>query len=315
MYKLSHTFFILLLLCSTTSSQSTWTECTFTDFIDGTFYDAGANMYVSHNGRIQTINRWDVNGDGNIDILCVNSHPLVEMLDMSIYWGDGKDFSIKNHSYIPADGPMWVAADDLNNDGEMDLVVANYSNGTWTEMESFVYYGGLKDRHYQKAPGEWAFYPFKERITLPSANAQKPAIGDFNNDGYKDIVFAFSGGFWEYRNKNKRDLSPSRIYWGSKAGFDQIQFTNILTKGATDVAAADLNNDNWLDLVFSNGEGDESFIYYGSENGFFESSLTRLPTHKPHAVEVGDVDNDGWLDVVFANEAGDISCAYLNEAG
>lgn len=304
-----------LLITSSASAQQVWRESTFEDFIDGTFDDAGANMYVSRNGRIQTINRWDVNGDGHIDILCANSHPLVEMLDLSIYWGNGKDFSIKNHSYIPADGPMWVTADDLNNDGEMDLVVANYSNGTWTEMESFVYYGGLKDRHYQKAPGEWAFYPFKKRITLPSANAQKPAIGDFNNDGYKDIVFAFSGGFWEYRDKNKTDLSPSRIYWGSRAGFDPEHFTNIWTKGATDVAVADLNRDSWLELIFANGGGSESFVYYGSASGFSEPSLTRLPTNKPHAVEVGDVDNDGWLDIVFANETGDVSYAYLNEAG
>ncbi len=305
----------ILIIASSAISQTIWRESTFEDFIDGTFDDAGANMYVSRAGRIQTINRWDVNGDGHIDILCVNSHPLVEMLDMSIYWGDGKDFSIKNHSYIPADGPMWVAADDLNNDGEMDLVVANYSNGTWTEMESFVYYGGLKDRNYQKQLGEWAFFPFKERITLPSSNAQKPAIGDFNNDGYKDIVFAFSGGFWEYRDKNKQDLSPSRIYWGSENGFDREQFTHIMTRGATDVATADLNNDGWLDLVFANGEGEESFIYYGSASGFSESSLTKLVTHKAHAVKIGDVDNDGWLDVVFANEAGDVSYAYLNRAG
>lgn len=296
-------------------AQHAWRESTFEDFVDGTFDDAGANMYVSHKGRIQTVNRWDVNGDGNIDILCVNSHPLVEMLDMSIYWGDGKDFSIKNHSYIPADGPMWVAADDLNGDGEMDLVVANYSNGTWTEMESFVYYGGLKDRNYRRAPGEWAFYPFKQRITLPSANAQKPAIGDFNKDGYKDIVFAFSGGFWEYRDKEKKDLSPSRIYWGSQNGFDRERFAAIWTSGATDVAVADLNKDGWLDLAFANGEGDVSFVYFGGTGGFSEAALTKLPTRKPHAVEIADVNNDGWPDIVFAQEEGDVSPAYLNETG
>ncbi|MDZ7377219.1 MAG: VCBS repeat-containing protein, partial [candidate division KSB1 bacterium] len=188
-------------------------------------------------------------------------------------------------------------------------------NGTWTEMESFVYYGGLKDRNYRKRPGEWAFFPFKECITLPSANAQKPATGDFNNDGYKDIVLAFSGGFWEYRDKNKKDLSPSRIYWGSQNGFDRERFTHIWTKGATDVVTADLNGDGWLDLAFSNGEGDESFIYYGSASGFSESALTKLPTRNAHAVEIGDVNNDGWLDVVFANEAGYVSYAYLNQAG
>ena len=309
---------ILALFCMQLSSgicQDVWRETTFADFVDGTFDDAGANMYVSHKGRIQTVNRWDVNNDGHIDILCANSHPLVEMLDMSIYWGNGADFSIRNHHYVPADGPMWVAADDLDGDGQMDLVVANYSNGTWTEMESFVYYGGLKNRDYQKSPAEWAFYPFKKRITLPGANAQKPAIADLNKDGYKDIVFAFSGGFWEYRDKTKKDLSPSRIYWGGAQGFTPDHFSYILTQDATDVDIADLDADGWLDLVFANGSGDSSFVYYGSPKGFSDLELTRLPTRKAHAVAIGDVDNDGDLDIVFANEAGPVSVAYTGIKG
>lgn len=79
----------------------TWREDSFKDFADGTFCEGGANLYVSAAGRIQTINRWDVNGDGFIDIFCPNSHPLVEGLDMSIYWGKGKDFNIKHHTYVP----------------------------------------------------------------------------------------------------------------------------------------------------------------------------------------------------------------------
>jgi hypothetical protein len=305
----------ILLLVFRLPAEDIWRNNSFEDFVVGTFDDAGANMYVSHNGRVQLINRWDVNGDSHIDILCVNSHPLVEMLDMSIYWGNGKDFSIKNHSYVPADGPMWVTPGDLNGDGETDLVVANYSNGTWTEMPSFIYYGGLKDRNYQKPAGEWAFFPFKKKISLPSSNAQKAAIGDFNRDGYQDIVFAFSGGFWEYRDKIKQGFSPSRIYWGSEQGFIPENFSNIWTAGATDVAVVDLDNDNWLDLVFANGGDKASFIYYGGKSGFNEESLARLPAKKPYAVEIGDVNNDKMVDIIFANEEGTVSYAYLNKNG
>ena len=65
---------------------------------------------------------------------------------------------------------------------------------------------------------------------LPGSNAQKAAVADFNKDGYKDIVFAFSGGFWEYRDKNKEGFSPSRIYWGSPTGFSKDSFLNICSK-------------------------------------------------------------------------------------
>ena len=295
-------------------AQHTWTENSFKDFSDGTFSDAGANMYVSHNGRIEAINRWDVNNDGNVDILCVNSHPLVEMLDMSIYWGNGKDYSILNHTYVPANGPMWVTPANLDNDGNVDLVVPNYSNGTWTDMDSFIYYGGLS-KDYKKKEGEWAFYPFKKRISLKSSAAENAAVADLNNDGFKDVVFAFSSGFWEYRNKNQKGSSYSRIYWGSKGGFSNNNFTNIATDGATDVAAADLNKDGWTDLVFSNSEGKTSYVYYGGKKGYDQKRMTELPTDKASSVTIADVDNNGSLDIIFSCENGDSSFVYTNSNG
>ena len=296
------------------SGQKIWKQNSYNDFVKGTFDDGGANMYVSHNGRIQAINRWDVNNDGFVDILCVNTHSLVEKLDLSIYWGNGKDFSILNHSYIPANGPMWVTANDVDNDGTIDLVVPNYSNGTWTNMDSFVYYGGL-DKTYVRKRGEWAFFPFKKRVSLKSTSAQKAAVGDLNKDGYKDIVFAFSSGYWEYRDKNRKGSSYSRIYWGGKDGYSNERFTDIATDGATDVVTADLNSDGWPDLVFANSEGRTSYVYYGSKDGFSEDKMIELPTNKASAVKVADIDNNGTPDVVFACEDGIASYAYTSING
>ena len=314
-YKLFNMAAIIILVSvAVLQAQKVWKQDSYKDFIKGTFDDGGANMYVSHKGRIQAINRWDVNNDGNVDILCVNTHPLVEMLDMSIYWGNGKDYSIQNHSYIPANGPMWAVANDLDNDGNMDLVVPNYSNGTWTNMDSFIYYGGLS-KNYKKKPGEWAFYPFKKRVSLKSSAAQNAAVADLNKDGYKDIIFAFSSGYWEYRNKNSKGSSYSRIYWGSKNGYSSDNYTNIATDGATDVAAADLNNDGWIDLVFSNGNGKSSYVYYGSEKGFSQDKMIELPTNKASSVTIADINNDRKPDIIFACENGNASYAYINING
>jgi len=309
----------LLTLCIISGAAAdTWKETTFQDFADGTFGDSGANMYVSAKGRIEAVNRWDVNGDGYIDILCVNTHSLVEMLDMSIYWGDGKDFSIRNHSYVPADGPMWVAPGDLNKDGAVDLVLGNYSNGTYTAMDSAVYWGGLKDPSYKAKPGEWAVYPFKGKTLLPAQNTQGVAVADLNNDGFAEVVFAFGEGFWEYRPKDKDKLQGppySRIYWNTGGSFDPQKYTDLATKGATGVAAADFNQDGWVDLAFSNSIGDASYVCLNRSGSFPEDFRAELPTVSPHGVETGDVNNDGTTDLVFANESGNVSYAYLNKGG
>ncbi len=148
------------LAASALPAATTWREASYGDFVDGTFSDAGANTYVSAAGRIQTVNRWDFNGDGFIDILCPNSHPLLEMLDVSIYWGNGRDYSIRRHTYVPANGPMRVTSGDFNRDGKLDLAVANYSNGTWTNMDSAVYWGNPFPATAPPA-GEWDSPPFR----------------------------------------------------------------------------------------------------------------------------------------------------------
>ena len=290
-----------------------WRESSFADFADGVFGDSGANIYISAAGRMQTVNRWDVNGDGHIDILSVNSHPLIEMLDMSLYWGNGKDFSIKRHNYIPADGPMRLAAGDLNGDGWADLAVANFSNGTWTSMDSSVYWGNPRKFNEDPAGKKWFAYPFTGKTDLPAKNTQGVAIADFNRDGSPDIVFAFSSGYWEYRGEAGE--SPSRIYWNEGGKFDPANFTELGTKGAADVAAGDINQDGWPDLVFANGTGDYSYLYFGGKEGFSVERRMELPTRKAHAATIADVNNDGRPDLLFANESGGKSFAYISENG
>ena len=306
---------LLAVLFASPSAAEVWHEDTFADFADGSFDDAGANTYVSARGAIKTVNRWDVNGDGYIDILCVNSHPLVEMLDMSIYWGNSRDFSIERHSYVPANGPMRVAAGDLNRDGNTDLVVANFSNGTWTRMDSSVYWGNpdVESERDRRGGNDWEAYPFRGKTDLPAQNTQGVAIADLNGDGTLDIAFAFSAGYWEYRGDEGE--SPSRIYWNRDGRFSRDDFTELGTRDGTDVDAADFNNDGWIDLVFANGEGPDSYVFPGSAEGFLRSTRIALPTVEPHAARFADVDSDGAIDVIFANEGGSASFAYLNRGG
>jgi len=283
---------VVLTLCSCVCSvcaADTWRESTFEDFRDGTFGDGGVNTYVSAKGRIQTVYRHDANNDGYIDLLFANAHSEAVQIDMSIYWGNGKDFSIRNHSYIPAWG---------DGDGSVDLVVANTRNGTSSDMNGFVYYGGLKDPEYKAAAGDWAVYPFKKRTVLDLEGSKKAAVGDLNRDGNKDIVFV---------RKQK-----ARIFYGLKGGnFDGDKYTELDISGASDVAIAELNSDKWPELIFA-GADETSVIYWGRKKGPSKDKILELPTASAASVEVADIDNDKKLDLIFANGSGEESWAYLN---
>jgi hypothetical protein len=294
-----------------------WTQASHAEFSKGKFGDSGANIYVSAKGRIQTINRWDLNDDGEIDLVFANSHMQCEKLDAAIYWGNGKDFSDQRISMIPNEGAQHFCATDLDGDGRMDLVVPNYANGTWTKMPSAVYYGA---GGANTGPGEaWNITPFARKISLPTDAAQGAAVADLNRDGFPDIIYAQSAGFWEYRGGNAL-ASPSRIYWGSKSGYSKDNFLDIEASGASDVAIADLNNDQWPDLVIANREKAgrydvDSFIYLGSVKGFSNDRRITLPTNQVNAVAIADVNGDKKPDILFANGKGPSSYVYLNQDG
>ena len=53
----------------------------------GRLGDAGANTYISRKGRLQTINRLDLNRDGELDLVFTQDHNSVYNPDSIIYWG------------------------------------------------------------------------------------------------------------------------------------------------------------------------------------------------------------------------------------
>jgi uncharacterized membrane protein YraQ (UPF0718 family) len=119
------------------------------------------------------------------------------------------------------------------------------------------------------------------------------ASGDFNKDGWVDLVVAETNGIDLFQNINGKR-------------FEKITF-NIPEIAASEiifVAMADLNRDSWLDLYITT---------YGNNNYIVLNPLAEN-TSEPFVREVengealltmsvsfGDVNNDGWLDIFNGN--------------
>src|SRR5258705_13602535 len=86
-------------------------------------------------------------------------------------------------------------------------------------------------------------------VNIPSLAGGGSTLADLNGDGWLDIVIANS-------SDGKTPLVSSYIYWGSKTGFSTSRRTDLPTMGANGVAAADMNGDGFVDLVFANSTDD-----------------------------------------------------------
>ena len=92
----------LALLCVTSGLTGTvWTENTFEDFRDGEFLDAGSNLYVSAGGRIQMINRWDLNNDGHPDLVIPAGHGHTEHERTFVYLNKAGDIDGRTRIELP----------------------------------------------------------------------------------------------------------------------------------------------------------------------------------------------------------------------
>lgn len=119
----------------------------------------------------------DFNGDGNPDLVIANEAAN----NITVLLGNGKGgFTAASTSPIQVGSePVSVAIGDFNSDGNLDLAVVNYSDGTVTVLL------GNGQAGFATASG----IPYKV-----GALPHSVAIGDFNGDGKPDLAVANEGG-------------------------------------------------------------------------------------------------------------------------
>jgi enediyne biosynthesis protein E4 len=169
---------------------------------------------------------------------------------------------------------------------------------------------GLDFVHFNGMSGEFYF---------PEMTGQGGAFLDFDNDGDLDVYLVqgnmmgkgktFKDAMYPPKDPNPRDRLYRNDLTVGKDGKRTIRFVDVTDKSGlkvTDygmgVAAADFNNDGWVDLYITNYGPNR--MYYNNGNGTFREVTAKTGTGDElwgTSVGVFDYDRDGWLDFFVAN--------------
>ena len=256
------------------------------------------------------------------------SGQTTSILPVAIYTGKAGKYDPIRKIELMANGAMDGVYADLDNNGYPDVILANeVEMAPQLDDGSYVYFN--EKNGFEKTP-----------LKLPTKFASGVIVADFNKDGHLDIVFSALADeltmyYGEGNRKFKRcdiklekncktlwlasaDLNydgyldlvvptsanKSCILWGSQTGFNYQNRQDFNIPRSQNAKIADLDNDGYLDLIFSGiyptlGVPHDSYvtIFYGSCEGFKDHRRTQLPCNNSNCVTIGDFNNDGLLDL------------------
>jgi len=216
----------------------------------------------------------DFNGDGKPD-LAVGLDGFAEpprKLSILLNDGTGK-FGAPSFINLAGD-PVQPVLGDLNNDGKLDIAVG-LSTGT-TDGIVAILLGNGSGGFSQAANSPFPTF---------STTASQLAIGDFNEDGKRDLAIPNSSG-------------GADILLGDGAGGFTVGPPPQISGGALSLTSGDFNEDGHLDVLVENR------MFLGTGTGSLGPPIVIGIQTSTNAARAGDVNNDGHLDVVTGGPSG-----------
>src|SRR5437588_4376258 len=190
--------------------------------------------------------------------------------------------------------PVSFAVRDLNGDGNLDLVVANYGCSPCSPPirgSVSVLVGN----------GDGTFQAVAKYDTGP--NPQSVAVGDFTGDGKPDLAVANDGSTNIAVLLGNGDATFQAAVNYGMGGAPPYRAPSVLTTG-------DFNGDNKLDLAVANSGGVS--VLFGNGDGTFQPAVSYATGANPDSVAVGDLNGDGKPDLAVVSGSGDGVSVLLN---
>ncbi len=181
---------------------------------------------------------------------------------------------------------------DYDNDGDLDLFVANF-NGE----NNFLYENNDDGTFTKITAGD---------IVNDSSGSIGGSWGDFDNDGDLDLFVTNTGIVNNILYENMGDGT-----------FTQITSGVVVNDGGDSFSSSwvDYDNDSDLDLFVTNGSDQNNFLYTNNGDGTFTKNTMVVIANDGGfslACVWGDYDNDGDLDLFVANGSDQNNFLYVN---
>jgi hypothetical protein len=264
-----------------------------------------AATYNSGGGGAFSVAVADVNNDDKPDMIVANCGATLNDCGrgvVGVLLGNGDGTFNPPVTYVAGGGvAMSVAAEDMNNDGKLDLVVANGCDSHGCDHAVVGVLLGNGDGTFQPA------------LTYSSGGyyADSVAVGDVNNDGKPDLLVAnlcldttcADGGVGVLLGNGDGTFQPALTYSSGGSYANSIAVGDVNNDGKPDLlvpnqCASRTNcNGSVVDVLLGNGDGTfQSAVTYGSGGAGAES------------IAVADVNDDGKPDLLVANQQGLTPC-------
>jgi uncharacterized protein (DUF2141 family) len=216
----------------------------------------------------------DVNGDGKVDLICANWYGKYPNhgTTLTVLTNDGSGGFVLASSPGVGNGPISICAADVNGDGKVDLICANYYANTLTVLTN----NGSGDFVFASSPGVG-----NSPISVIAA--------DVNGDGKLDLICA---------NYNANTLT---VLTNNGSGGFVLASSPGVGSYPYSVIAADVNGDGKLDLICANSGADTLTVLTNNGSGGFVLSSSPGVGSQPYSVFAADVNGDGKLDLINAD--------------
>ena len=281
----------------------------------GDFEDVTAKSGLTARGWGQGVALGDFDSDGRIDFFLTGygSNALYRNL------GDGTFKEVARSAGIAASQwSLGASFSDVDRDGDLDLYVSNYlayplnrlpkrdANCNYRGFDVFCGprgLSGLRDSLYlNDGRGHFEDVAAERLIDRERLYGLGVMVADYNNDSWPDIFVAndLTANLF-YQNNGDGTFEELAVLTGTAFSQDGVE------EGSMGVDVADIDQDGWLDLYYTNSSYESNSMLVNNGDGSF-TNLTYASGHgrSTHlfvgwGVAFGDLDNDSKEDLFVVN--------------